>query len=207
MNIPLKDNEKILLTLRKSLWAYAGQIFGVCLLIGAPFFFMFRLFQIDRWGAYLFAAPLVIAFFLTLRLVFLWRGNILLVTSERLIDFERKSLFHRELHEIGWNKIQSVGSEIKGMWATIFRIGVITFETHARKQEYDFESHPLRHPDKIQIQLSHILESYEQTYGGVGEEGHLERVLGSIAYVSAEEIEDVEKALAARRKVLGVHNV
>ncbi|MBI5229688.1 MAG: PH domain-containing protein [Candidatus Magasanikbacteria bacterium] len=205
MNIPLKENEKILLTLRKSLWAYAGQIFGICLLIGAPFFFMFRLFQIERWGVYLFASPIVIAFFLIARIIFLWRSNILLVTSDRIIDFERTGLFNRELHEIGWNKIQSIGSEVKGAWATIFHIGVIKFETSAHGQEYDFESHPLRNSDAIQIQLSHILESYEQTHGSIGEEGHLERALESIAYLSAKEIEDVQDALLTRQKILNAH--
>lgn len=206
MNIPLKENEKILLTLRKSLWAYAGQIFGICLLIGAPFFFMFRLFQIERWGVYLFAAPLVIALLLIVRLLFLWRSNVLLVTSDRLIDIERESLFHRELHEIGWNKIQSIGSEIKGAWATVFRIGIIKFETYTSGQEYDFESHPLSNPDAMQIELSHILESYELAHGDAGEKGHLERALESIAYLSVEEIEDVEEALSARQKALGNHN-
>ncbi|HBW73772.1 MAG: hypothetical protein UX10_C0009G0031 [Candidatus Magasanikbacteria bacterium GW2011_GWA2_45_39] len=205
MNIPLKENEKILLTLRKSLWAYAGQIFGICLIIGAPFFFMFRLFQIERWGVYLFAAPLVIAVFLIARLLFLRRSNILLVTGDRLIDLERTGLFNRELHEIGWNKIQSIGSEIKGAWATIFRIGVIKFETYAHGQEYDFESHPLRNSDALQIQLSHILELYEQTHRGAGEEGQLERVLKGIAHLSAEEIEDVQEALLARQKILNAH--
>lgn len=207
MNIPLKDNEKILLTLRKSLWAYAGQICGICALIAAPFFFMFRLFQIERFGAYLFAAPLVIAFFLILRLLFLWRGNVLLVTSERLIDLERKSLFHRELHEIGWNKIQSVGSQIKGVWATIFRVGVVTFETQPHNQDYDFESHPLRNPDMLQIQLSHILESYEQTNESEEGDVHVGRLLKSVSRMSMDEIENVEKALIARRKTLGDHKV
>lgn len=205
MNIPLKENEKILLTLRKSLLAYAGQIFGVCILIGAPFFFMFRLFQIERWGVYVFIAPLVIAFFLIIRILFLWRSNILLVTSERIIDFERKSLFHRELHEIGWNKIQSVGSEIKGVLATIFHIGVITFETRAGNQEYDFESHFLRHPEVVQIGLSNILESYEEIHRGVEKGDHLDRVVKFISNLSSQELKDVEKAFLSRRKSLGAH--
>lgn len=196
MNIPLRQNEKILFVLRRSFLTYGWQIFGVVVLIGLPFFFMFRIFQIEQWGVYIFASPLVLASLWILKIFFLWKSNIFLITTERFIDIERVSLFHRELHEVGWHKIQSVASEIKGFWPTIFRIGVIKIETYS--VEYDFESHPIRNPDIIQVELSHMLEVHESSHV-VDKEGlTFERVSSYIANLNKEEIAKFQKIFDLR---------
>lgn len=63
-----------------------------------------------------------------------------IVTNDRLLDIEQKSLFHRTVSEVDLYQIQDASSEIKGIFPTIFNYGNIVLQTAGPVPKFVFRS-------------------------------------------------------------------
>ncbi|MDP3727639.1 MAG: PH domain-containing protein [bacterium] len=134
----LGPSETILLTMRRHWIVFAGPtvLFTVLLLVPPV------LLLAGRAALPIFTAPAVEAvadFFLALYLAGLltyllvaWLGyylDVWIITSERVIDIEQKTLFHREISEISLDRVQNVTIEVPGFTATILKFGNMKIQT------------------------------------------------------------------------------
>lgn len=134
----LGPNETILLTMRRHWIVFAGPtaMFTVLLLVPPV------LLLAARSSLAIFVAPAVEAvadFFLALYLAGLltyllvaWLGyylDVWIITSERVIDIEQKTLFHREISEISLDRVQNVTIEVPGFMATVLKFGNMKIQT------------------------------------------------------------------------------
>lgn len=55
--------------------------------------------------------------------------DVWIITTERIIDIEQRSLFHREISEISLDRVQNVTVQIPGFLATTMHFGNIQIET------------------------------------------------------------------------------
>lgn len=55
--------------------------------------------------------------------------DVWVITSERIIDIEQKTLFHREISEMPLDRIQNVTVEIPGFLATVLGFGNVKIQT------------------------------------------------------------------------------
>lgn len=70
------------------------------------------------------------------------------ITEKRIIDIEQKNLFHREVSNLRFDKIQDVTVEVRGLMATIFKYGDIRVQTAAENSS-TFVMKNATHPEKV----------------------------------------------------------
>lgn len=156
--IQLKEQERIIATVRRYGLTYFWHGCLVAALIGSAFFFMFWLFAHDWWGQTLFGLDLGIGLLVLLRTVFLWRNNQLLITTHRVIDIDQRGFFDKTVSEIPYDQIEDVFGKIKGVFGTIFRYGEINLQTGGGKVQIYLQK--VKHPVALQQQINELRENY-----------------------------------------------
>jgi len=63
------------------------------------------------------------------------------VTNKRIIDIDQKGIFHRQISNIRFDKIQDVSVEVKGIVATFFDFGDIHVQTASEDSKGFFIRH------------------------------------------------------------------
>jgi len=81
---------------------------------------------------------LIIALVGTLIGVFLYRSNVIYVTSEKIAQVLYASLFNRKISQLSIGDVQDVTVTQKGILAHIFNYGVLVVETAGEQQNYTF---------------------------------------------------------------------
>lgn len=90
-----------------------------------------------------------------------WYFNVYIVTNVHIIDVDFFSLLQRDIVAIHLKDIESVSSNIKGIFASLFNYGDVQIETAAKAQEIIFEAIP-----KPDIVADRIQDLREQFSGG-----------------------------------------
>lgn len=164
------DNEKVFLVLREhwliptikiSLWL--GLIILVMILenfikTNVPFF---------TQGQPLIALQIIHSMFLIaslLGLLIVWTMyylNVQIVTNERIIDVNQKSLSNHSTSELHMEKCQDVKTEITGFFGNFLDYGNVRIQTAAELENFVFENVP--HPHEVS---KIILELYDKITEG-----------------------------------------
>lgn len=94
---------------------------------------------------YLSVALFFYSYFITFHLD-LW-----IVTNDRLLDIEQKTLFSRTIAEVDLYQIQDVTSEIKGFFPSLFNYGNVILQTAAAIPRFTFKN--VANPNNIREQI------------------------------------------------------
>lgn len=134
-----KSYEKIVHRIRRKPITFIPIILFFVLLAILPIAVLFVLrAQLPIWleleTAYSSAVLLGSAYYIGILLFFFssfvdFYLDILIVTNDRLIDMEQNGLFARTIAEVDLYQIQDVTSEVKGVFATLFKFGNLTIQT------------------------------------------------------------------------------
>jgi len=161
------DGEKIVFFIRPHVVILLWRIFICAVLTSVPIILYFLLFQaaVARWLLNPVLGPILILG-VSLYFLFMWIFLFVnvtdywldywIVTSERIIGMEQKSLLARFNTEQKLYRIQDVRADINGLFGTIFHYGNVTIQTAGTAQNMVFEKVP--DPD---ILSRHILELIE----------------------------------------------
>lgn len=156
----LRDDEEVLLSIRRSpiiyLWSWAVS----CFCIIASFFFMFPLLRQGTWGLLVFFLLLTAGAFLLFRAIRLLRLNILVLTNQRIIDIDQQALFHRVVSETVYDAIQELSFTIHGVLGTAFHIGTLVIHTAGSRA--DIAVSGIKDPHKLQDVISKIKNGIEE---------------------------------------------
>lgn len=68
--------------------------------------------------------------------------DILIVTSERLVDIEQKGLFNRDISELSLYRVQDVTGKISGVLGSIFGFGNVLVQTAATEEQFIIKGVP-----------------------------------------------------------------
>lgn len=150
--IEFDENEVLVTEIRKhpfGLFAilFTGIIVAVLAVLFASFIAVADLNKIFEVGnssglksiLLLFAfAALVLSLIGTLIGVFLYRSNVIYVTSEKIAQVLYTSLFNRKISQLSIGDVQDVTVTQKGILAHIFNYGVLVIETAGEQQNYTF---------------------------------------------------------------------
>ncbi len=88
-----------------------------------------------------------------------------IVTDDRILNIEQKSLFSRTISELDLSKIQDVTSEVKGFFAFIFGYGNVYIQTAAERERFVFEQ--VRRPEEIRKNMLALVEKDRKKQGEV----------------------------------------
>jgi len=69
------------------------------------------------------------------------------ITERRIIDIQQKGIFHREVSNLRFDKIQDISVEVKGVIATFLKFGDLRVQT-ASEDSRDFVLHNAARPEE-----------------------------------------------------------
>ena len=136
--LSLAPGETILVTMRRHWVVFLGPtlIFLILLLVPPVALLIARIYlPVFSSSAAEPVADMLLALYLAGLLAYLlvrWLGyylDVWIVTNERIMDVEQKTLFHREISEISLDRIQNVTIEVPGFLATMMGFGNIRIQT------------------------------------------------------------------------------
>ena len=147
-NKNLKEGEELIRIVRRYYLTYSFHIFLAFIIILIPFFFLYPLFRLGGWGVFFFFLMLIVGILYALRQSIIYFMNGLVITKDRIIDFDQKGLFNRVVSESSYSKIQDVSFQVKGIWQTLFNYGDIEIQTAAAQANLEIKD--VAEPQKIQ---------------------------------------------------------
>ncbi len=169
------------------------------LLVAAPFYFMIPLTGLRIWkwdlrvvGEAIFAASLAFGFIYGLRAYVKWKGTMLIITNQRIIDVDRRGLFDRVVSEVPYQSLSDVSYRSKGIVEMAAGIGTITFQLYSGGDSVAFRY--LMNPAALHKQILELRVAHMR--GTPAVEDPVEGTLGRIAKFSPTE----QRALLATLK-------
>ena len=159
--INLHEDEEIVHIIRRYFLTYAWvYIFGLTILFVSAFF-MFWLLNQGLWGEIVFGLGIFIGLFTIFRTWFFNHFNILIVTSERVVDISRLSWFDEVISSAKFNEVKDIFIRRRGIAANMFNYGTITLET--KNQGVILELSQVHQPQKIQSLIVESIENFRMT--------------------------------------------
>ncbi len=142
----LLENEKILAEVKRHSFYFYVRITGLLIISFLPWFLIFRLFfniilQIDSinfffFFVFLYSLFLIIIWFI---IFIFWTDYFVdswIITDLRVIDFELKGLFHKDVASVGLENIQDVKVNVVGIVEHWFKIGDLHLQTAGTNKEF-----------------------------------------------------------------------
>lgn len=187
----LKEDERIVLTVRSAPVTVAVPGFFAALFLLAPFFFMVPLLSWETLGKIIMGTLFGIGLFFGGRIAVKWFGTIAVMTDRRLFVVQRDGYLARKVHAIPYVKMQGVSYRVKGLWQTVFRYGTVLIRPLSGK--------PLRIlkvPRPVTVE-SLIAEAIEE-----GEAGEFGDLLHAVSDMESKELillkSEIERSLKHR---------
>lgn len=152
-----KEGEEVLAVVKRSPISYSGRFCIMGVLVLLPFFLLYPLFRAGAAGIAGWFALLLIAVVYGARVLFIYAYNALLITDQRVVDFDQKGFFHRAVSETAYGTIQDVTFEIKGVLQTFFHFGNIDIQTAGAQKNLEIED--VANPERIQDMIMKVKRS------------------------------------------------
>jgi len=127
--LQLKEDEEIIAQVRPYFLVYSPKLLLGVLFIAVSFFLLFPLFYRGFLGVIIFFLLFCFGVFYAARTVFVWQGNVFIITNKRLIDFDQKGFFTKVVSEALLEKVQDVSYSYKGFFQTLLKYGKIEIQT------------------------------------------------------------------------------
>ncbi|MDO8463482.1 MAG: PH domain-containing protein [bacterium] len=150
--LALRDGEVVRATIRRSKLVPAPTALIGGSLIVLAFFLIVPLLSSRPFGLIGFVLLLATGVVLFIRAWWFWYRTVLMVTDLRVIDLDQVGVFHRVIAEARFDRIDDLALEIKGIIATIFRLGTIQIQTAGASALIELRNLP--HPEHVHEMLS-----------------------------------------------------
>lgn len=98
----------------------------------------------------------------------IWNWDVYILTDQRVIDIDQKSLFHKVVSEASLNNIQDTTFETKGMWQTMFNYGKVNILTASSGANIEFED--VNKPEEVMGVIARAKDNYIEKIADGGEE-------------------------------------
>src|SRR3989338_8882740 len=108
----LDKDEKVLFITRRYFFTFFWQLFLAFFLVVMAFFLMFPLFAWGRLGVALFIYCIVVGLIVFCKMYVLWRCNILMITTTRVIKTVQHGFFDQQISEILIPRISDVSYRV-----------------------------------------------------------------------------------------------
>ncbi len=125
----LKDDEEIILFVRPYGLVYFWWFLLSFVLIGGSLYYLFYLLDFGVFGKIIFLAIFILGIATLVKTLIIWRFSAVMITNFRVIDFDRHSLFVRQISEAPFYNIQDITLEQKGFWPMVLKFGTIKIQT------------------------------------------------------------------------------
>ena len=160
----LQPGEKIALILRRHKLYYIKYLLVLTILLAIPIlayftlrYFLSGLVQDSNFNIIFVLTTSIYLCFVILLSFISWLNyylDVWVITSYRLIEYEQKSLFHRETSELNLTSIQDIMVQIKGILPSLFHFGTIYIQTAGTTERFIFKDSP--HPEQTKKTITDL---------------------------------------------------
>lgn len=174
-HLELESDEKIIREVRRHWIVLLGHIVLTAVLFISPLilYLVALAFLPDKIVQNITDHFFITLFFYALWVLLLWvilfinwtnyYLDVWYITDKRIIDIEQKGIFHREISNLRFNKIQDITVEVKGVVATFFKFGNLRVQTAAENSR-DFMMKNAARPEEAR---KLIFEMHNRESNGV----------------------------------------
>jgi uncharacterized membrane protein YdbT with pleckstrin-like domain len=170
MSVLLK-NEKAVVEVKKHPFYFYTQSLGLFILAIAPLV-VFKIFTaVTSWS---YIPPEVTSFlifaytlFLAIILIFFYISwtdyfvDVWIITDSRIIDFEIKGLFHKDVASVRLDDVQDVKVIVTGIIESWLKIGNLYVQTAGLEREFVIKG--ICEPEKMKLVIMETIESHRNT--------------------------------------------
>lgn len=157
-----KSYEKIIFTCRRHPITFLPYIIFFLLLLTAPFGLYLLIAKSSLIQYFQNQTGFIVAvlggsvYYLSCYLFFYahfvtFHLDLWIVTNDRLLDMEQKTLFHRTISEVDLYQIQDASSEVHGLFPSIFNYGNIILQTAGAVPKFLFRN--VSNPNHLREQI------------------------------------------------------
>lgn len=200
--INLKKGERIINIIRRYGLTFFWHFVLVFALFAVAFFFMFWLFAHSWWGITLFVLPIIIGIVVLIRALFLWRKNIFILTTHRLVDIDQRGFFDQVVSDIPYDQLEDVHGRIKGIWQTIFHYGNVNIQIGNGKVLIIIDN--IKNPLRVQQEINQLRENYLIDFTHKFNGNLADAVIDKIFELEVDDLEKIRIVVEKRLIKLGI---
>lgn len=145
-----RDDEDVILILKQNPWVLAKAGFAI-LGLGIVVVLVLLKFGASSISSYVLVIFIIIALSVSLYKWFIWWNGMYILSNQRIIKINQKSLFHRLISEAELDRIQDITTEIKGPIQTLLNFGTIHIQTASTEIMIDLTS--VTNPYEVQQKI------------------------------------------------------
>lgn len=146
--VQLKEGERVQAMVRKHYSMILPALLVSGALIVIPFFFLFTFVRFGSLGILVFAILVAIGLFVALKTFYIWDAGVFIVTNQRLVKVDQRSLWNRAVSEIALRDVRDLQWERRGIRDTISQMGTIRVKTGSSSAP-DLIIHSIPRPDQV----------------------------------------------------------
>ncbi|MBU1895933.1 PH domain-containing protein [Patescibacteria group bacterium] len=154
------------------------------------------MFKQGWWGQILFFIPLGVGIIILIRTAFLWKRNLFVITTHRLVDMDQSGFFETTISEVPYDQIEDVSGKVKGFWGTIFRFGTLSIQTGSGKVQIIVDK--IKQPHHLQQDINERREKYLSKYSHNFSGDVADVIIDKLYELELPELIRVKKALISR---------
>ncbi len=165
LGVELHSDEEVKDVVRQYSARLVTPFAAMSLLFIFAFFFFVPLWNLHlmNWnisivGKTVFFASLIVGVFYFWRSYVIWRGTMLIVTNQRVIDVDRRGFFDRIVSEVPYESLSDVSYRSKGVIEMTAGIGTITFQLFSGNENVSFEH--MMNPAALHKQILELRVAY-----------------------------------------------
>jgi hypothetical protein len=183
-----RENEKVMLFMRRHWFAVLTIIIAFVLLTGIPLVigFYFRetlnIWMQNQITGSLIAVLASMYFLAVWLLAFIEFTDFYLdtwiVTNERIINIEQEGLFHRTASELDLAAVQDTTAEIRGIMQTVFTYGNVYVQTAGEKGRFLFKN--IDNPEHVKEVVTKLVEDDKKRLSALGAGGQKGKIKSTV---------------------------
>lgn len=100
----------------------------------------------------------VLAVFLWLASIYVWRQNQMILTDENVVDVDQRGIFLKHISTLRLSRVQDISVVVKGPMQTLFRYGTIHIQTAGTKENFEFDYVP--DPYEVKAYMVNLFEEF-----------------------------------------------
>jgi hypothetical protein len=158
--INIREDESIIKVVRSYALALIWKYLLGLLFLGGSSFVMFQLFGYGLWGYAVYGVGMLLGVYIIFRTWFFGYFNMLVVTSERVVDIHRAGWFDVVVSSVSYQEIKDVAVRKKGLFSNLFNYGSVVIQGKSR--QFVLEAPKVHYPQDIQNTLQEVSELYKQ---------------------------------------------
>ncbi len=194
--IRLREEEKIVMIVRRWLPTYLMWYVLIFVLLVGPFFFFFPLMRAGTFGKILFGISVIFGVVLWARIWYTWRRDCLVITNVRIIDINQLGFAKRTISEASYERVADVSHLVHGVFHSLFNFGSVKITCGDGSVVLAIDR--VKNPKEVHHVISEMMERFfEQLHSRRRRKGS-RAMIDQVQGMSTEELEAVASLVLDR---------